>query len=220
MFRNQETYAFLEPRQTLQFSEYWMPVRKSGNRRADLAAWRASPDVMEDWSRGSMQSSQSRASVSISSGSQQVSREEIDLTRSGHGLVPPARTPRPSTPLRSRMPRRIVLLRRTKRLRLDSPSLRSRLDAPAIASLGPDQRRFDDWIPAGEEDELNGRVFRALDIVGTLRRFPDSFLAQKARDGDRSRLRFDEAEDLEPCHGRTFRHRGFLLPGDCLRRPG
>ncbi len=25
LFRNQETYAFLEPRQTLQFSEYWMP---------------------------------------------------------------------------------------------------------------------------------------------------------------------------------------------------
>ncbi len=27
LFRNQETYAFLQPRQTLQFSEYWMPVR-------------------------------------------------------------------------------------------------------------------------------------------------------------------------------------------------
>src|SRR5689334_6230860 len=27
LFRNQETYAFLEPRQTIRFSEFWMPVR-------------------------------------------------------------------------------------------------------------------------------------------------------------------------------------------------
>ena len=38
LFRNQETYAFLEPRQTLQFSEYWMPVREIGGiSRANLA---------------------------------------------------------------------------------------------------------------------------------------------------------------------------------------
>ena len=38
LFRNQETYAFLEPRQTLQFSEYWMPVREIGGiARANLA---------------------------------------------------------------------------------------------------------------------------------------------------------------------------------------
>ena len=38
LFRNQETYAFLEPRQMLQFSEYWMPVREIGGiSRANLA---------------------------------------------------------------------------------------------------------------------------------------------------------------------------------------
>jgi Flp pilus assembly protein TadD len=30
LFRNQETYAFLEPRQTLAFTEYWMPAREIG----------------------------------------------------------------------------------------------------------------------------------------------------------------------------------------------
>ena len=30
LFRNQETYAFLDPGQTIQFSEYWMPVRDTG----------------------------------------------------------------------------------------------------------------------------------------------------------------------------------------------
>src|SRR6266581_507846 len=37
LFRNQETYAFLEPRQTLRFTEYWMPVRETGGiSRANL----------------------------------------------------------------------------------------------------------------------------------------------------------------------------------------
>ena len=33
-FRNQETYAFLQPQQTIHFSEYWMPVRESAAFRA------------------------------------------------------------------------------------------------------------------------------------------------------------------------------------------
>src|SRR6266478_684337 len=38
LFRNQETYAFLEPRQTVAFTEYWMPVRETGGiSRANLA---------------------------------------------------------------------------------------------------------------------------------------------------------------------------------------
>src|SRR6185436_16575740 len=30
LFRNQETYAFLEPQETVRFSEYWLPVRDLG----------------------------------------------------------------------------------------------------------------------------------------------------------------------------------------------
>src|SRR6202008_4556141 len=38
LFRNQETYAFLEPRQTIKFSEFWMPVRDIGGiSRANLS---------------------------------------------------------------------------------------------------------------------------------------------------------------------------------------
>src|SRR5215510_1859264 len=38
LFRNQETYAFLEPRQHIAFTEYWMPVRGTGGiSRANLA---------------------------------------------------------------------------------------------------------------------------------------------------------------------------------------
>ena len=38
LFRNQETYAILEPRQAISFTEYWMPVRDTGGiSRANLA---------------------------------------------------------------------------------------------------------------------------------------------------------------------------------------
>jgi tetratricopeptide (TPR) repeat protein len=38
LMRNQETYAFLEPRQSIRFREYWMPVRAIGGiTRANLA---------------------------------------------------------------------------------------------------------------------------------------------------------------------------------------
>jgi tetratricopeptide (TPR) repeat protein len=38
LMRNQETYSFLEPRESLQFTEYWMPVRGTGGiARANLA---------------------------------------------------------------------------------------------------------------------------------------------------------------------------------------
>ncbi|MGD0362109.1 MAG: DUF5107 domain-containing protein [Bryobacteraceae bacterium] len=38
LFRNQETYAFLQPRQTIAFSEYWMPARGIGGiARANLS---------------------------------------------------------------------------------------------------------------------------------------------------------------------------------------
>ncbi len=38
LFRNQETYAFLQPRQVLHFSEYWMPAREIGGiSRANLS---------------------------------------------------------------------------------------------------------------------------------------------------------------------------------------
>ena len=33
LFLNQETYAFLEPRQTINFTEYWMPAREIGEFR-------------------------------------------------------------------------------------------------------------------------------------------------------------------------------------------
>ena len=46
LFRNQETYAFLEPEETIRFSEYWMPVRGIGG------ISRATPEGVLNLARG------------------------------------------------------------------------------------------------------------------------------------------------------------------------
>ena len=40
LFRNQETYAFLEPQEVIRFREYWMPVRGTDG------ITRANPDAV------------------------------------------------------------------------------------------------------------------------------------------------------------------------------
>ena len=60
LFRNQETYAFLEPQESVRFSEYWLPVRDLGGvtratrdavfhaERISPGRWRLSLDVTRD----------------------------------------------------------------------------------------------------------------------------------------------------------------------------
>ena len=82
LFRNQETYAFLQPRQTINFSEYWMPVRDIGGiTRANLSG--VASLVRRDHTLVvGFNANQPipKASISISSGSQQFFAENADLT--------------------------------------------------------------------------------------------------------------------------------------------
>ena len=83
LFRNQETYAFLEPRQVIHFSEYWMPVREIGGiSRANLAGVASLVAQGEQpWSSDSTRTRPfPQASVSISKGSRAVFHEKVDLT--------------------------------------------------------------------------------------------------------------------------------------------
>ena len=209
LFRNQETYAFLEPRQTLQFSEYWMPVREIGGiSRANLAG--VASLVRRNGSLiAAFNANQTipGATISISNGNQQVSQEKTDLApeRTWTHEVPGADSQAKYT-LEIKDARGIVLLRQTEGVYNWTAESEVKVGPqPAYHIPGPDQRSFDDWMQAGKEDELNGRVLRALDIYKeTLRRFPDSFLAQKAAGRlATSLLRFNEAKGyLESCHAR------------------
>ncbi len=209
LFRNQETYAFLEPRQTLQFSEYWMPVRGIGGiSRANLTGVvslaRHNGTLFTGFNANR---AIPQASVSISNGSQQVFQDKTDLAPAHawtHEI--PNADPQSKYTIDIKDAKGTTLLRQTEGLYDWTPESEIKVGPqPAYHIPDPDKRSFDDWMQAGKEDELNGRVLRALDIYKeALHRFPNSFLAQKAAGRlAASLLRFEEAKDyLEACHAR------------------
>ena len=69
---------------------------------------------------------------------------------------------------------------------------------PRITFPKPDKRTYDDWIQLGNEDELNGRTLKALEIYKeTLAKFPGGLQAGKAAGRvAASLLRFEEAKDF------------------------
>lgn len=209
LFRNQETYAFLEPRQTLQFSEYWMPVRELGGiSRADLMGV-ASLSRRKGSLIAGFNANQPipQVSVFISNGSHQVFQEKVDLAPEhvwSHEIA--NADAREKYTLEIRDAKGAVLLRQTEGVYDWAPESEIKVGPQTTYHIPePDKRSFDDWMEAGKEDELNGRVLRALDIYKeALRRFPDSFLAQKSAGRlAASLLRFEEAKGyLEACHAR------------------
>ncbi len=209
LFRNQETYAFLEPRQTLTFSEYWMPVRNIGGiARANLAG--VASLVRRDHTLVvGFNANQPipKASISISSGSQQFFAENADLTpeRTWTHEIPNVDS-QTKYSIEIKDAKGTTLLRQTEGVYDWTPEAEIKVGPQNSYRIPePDRRSFDDWIESGKEDELNGRTLRALDIYKeALRRFPDSFTAQKSAGRlAAALLRFEEAKGfLEVCHSR------------------
>jgi tetratricopeptide (TPR) repeat protein len=198
-FRNQETYAFLEPRETIRFSEFWMPVREIGGiSRANLAGvvslqrkantlvvgFNANQPILQ-------------ASVRILDGTQSLLNEKTDLF--------PERTWKHELPLPD--PRRkytfevldadgATLLRQTEDTYDWTPTNEIKVGPQTDDRTPlPDKRSEDDWIQLGKEQELNGQILSALRTYKDgLSRFPESFAAQKAAGRlAASMLRFLEA---------------------------
>src|SRR5262249_27551077 len=83
LFRNQETYAFLEPQQSVQFSEYWMPVREIGGvtRATPEAVLSLSRTAAHDLRAGLMVTrDQPRTQISVSCGGRPIASPRLDLT--------------------------------------------------------------------------------------------------------------------------------------------
>jgi len=179
LFRNQETYAFLEPRQTIAFDEYWMPARGIGGiARANLAG------VLNLTRRdgvlaASFNANQKmpQASIRMLQGTHVIAEQKIDLapeqtwTRefrdAGSG---------PCT-FELRDASGALLLRQVEggydwtpaaEIR---PGPQPRHDAPDAA-----HRTADDWVQLGKDQELDGSLLAAIGTYEDgLRRFPDSF---------------------------------------------
>jgi len=209
LFRNQETYAFMEPRQSIHFSEYWMPVREIGGiSRANLAG------VLSLERRGSTLVAGfnanrvlSKATVSILNGKNRVFSERVDLTPERawtHDLPAIDAQAKYTVEIQDAMGE--LLIRETEGEYDWTPESEIHVGPQTSYRLpDPERRTCDDWIQLAKGLELNGKNLQALDVYQeTIHRFPGTFTALKSAGRlTASLLRFDEAKTfLEQVHAR------------------
>jgi len=209
LFRNQETYAFLEPRQSIRFSEYWMPAREiSGISRANLAGVLGLVRQANTLVAGfNANQAIPRAKISILNGKKSLFSQTADLTPEHawtHEL--PLADPEAKYTLEIRDAGGATLIRQTEGEYNWTPESEIHIGSQHSYRIpDPDQRSYDDWLQLGKDQELNGKLLLALDTYKeALRRFPGSFAASKAAGRlAASLLRFEEAKEfLESAHTR------------------
>jgi tetratricopeptide (TPR) repeat protein len=185
LFRNQETYAFLEPRQTIHFSEFWMPVREIGGiTRANLAGVMSLRREGQDLLIGfNANQAIPGATVSVADGDKQVWSTHIDLSpeRTFLQKIPLVDTGRKYT-IEIHDRRGAVVMQQTEDHYDWSPASDINV-GPQKSYKIPDveSRTEDDWIRLGETQELNGRLLTALQTYDQLlKKNPQSYSALKA----------------------------------------
>jgi tetratricopeptide (TPR) repeat protein len=199
LFRNQETYAFLEPRQQINFSEYWMPVRGTGGiSRANLAGVVHLERKAEGLAVGlNVNRRVDRATLEIVDGSSIVSSEKISLS--------PERTWTKEVPIKSADRKYSFVLKDGEEKELLRQTEGEYDWAPeSEVKVGPQQnyrvpeeskRSEDDWLQLGKAQELDGDLLSAVETYQTaLQKVPSSYeLAKAAGRLDASLKRFEEA---------------------------
>jgi predicted Zn-dependent protease len=186
LYRNQETYAFLQPRQTIAFSEYWMPVREIGGvSRANLNA------VVNLGRKGSalqaglnVNRTFRSATIRISAGDHGIVSEKVDLApqRSWSREIPSAASEKYSLDLVDSGGN--VLIHHTEGEYDWTPAADIRVGPQPehrIPQASGNERSEDDWLELGTDQELNGEVIEAAQTYQhALKLFPASFQLQKA----------------------------------------
>ena len=164
LFRNQETYAFLEPQETIAFREFWMPVRRTGG------ITRANPDAVVriaraagDPKRLTVALNVSRAvragSLRVLDGARVVREEAFSLTPADalqreFADLPAA--PRYTVEVRDDGGR--LLLTHTEETFDMAPASEVTVGPTArLRTPPPDQRTDSDFVDLGRDQELNGK---------------------------------------------------------------
>ena len=185
IFRNQETYAFLQPRQTIHFSEYWMPAR-------DLGGFvRANLNGVLNMSRKdnalevAFNANQAfpGATVRISDGSTVVLSEKQDLAPEHtwkHEVASADNAGKYTVDILDASG--AVLIHQTEGEYDWTPKAdvhtgrQMHYPMPAAA-----ERTEDDWVQLGKDEELNGARLNALSNYNeALKKFPTSYTLQLA----------------------------------------
>ena len=209
LFRNQETYAFLEPRQTIRFSEFWMPVRDIGGiSRANLAGVVHLSREQGALNVGlNVNQTVTGATLRIARGDKTIFQEKAELAPQHTWTHEVANAdPQQKYTFELRDAKGTVLLVQTEGDYDWTPKDEVHVGPqPAYHIPEPERRSEDDWLQLGNNEELDGNPLGALQTYhGGLARFPESFALNKAAGRlCTSLLRFPEAKQyLEPVLAR------------------
>jgi tetratricopeptide (TPR) repeat protein len=210
LFRNQETYAFLEPRQTVAFTEYWMPVRETGGiSRANLAGVvhlrRRDATLVVSLN---VNRKVPDAAIQISDGTTQLLVEKLDLAPERtwqREIRIPDLGRKVSFELKGKQG--ALLLRQTEGEYDWTPEPEIKV-GPQVNYATPEEahRTEDDWLQFGKTEELDGNNLLAAQIYeSALAKFPASFELMKAAGRlDAALNRFESAVTrLAAAHGRN-----------------
>jgi tetratricopeptide (TPR) repeat protein len=189
LFRDQETYAWLQPQERIRFSEYWLPIRQLGG------LVRATPDAaLNLWRETAGDSTTVNVALNVTRGFPNASVE----LRGARGAVSSGRISlSPATTYRSRGriaahegPLTFTLRDRNGALVLThtegvydyTPDALIRTGAvPERRVAPPDQRTEGEWLEAAEELERGGAMLGALAAYRAgLAHFPSSLPLERA----------------------------------------
>jgi tetratricopeptide (TPR) repeat protein len=201
LFRNQETYAYLQPRQHISFTEYWMPVRELGGiTRANLSAV-VHLERENDALLISLNANQKvpGATLRVLDGDKVLLKETEDLRPDklwSKSVSLPDANRKYTFELTGKDG--AVLLRQTEDQYAWTDDSSIKLGPQLNYVIPPENSRTeDDWLQAGDDRELNGDKLAALDIfTAALKKFPTSFELQKAT--GRLLVSLKRLEDAEP----------------------
>lgn len=185
LFRNQETYAFLEPRESIHFSEYWMPVRGIGGiTRANLSGVlhlsRQDTTLVIGFNPNQPISG---AVISVADDHRRILSQSVDLTPErawSRQLKLPDVSQKCTIEIRDHTG---AVLMRQKEDQYDwTPASDVHVGPqPGYRVPDPDQRSEDEWLQVGQEQELNGKLLLALETYQQLlKKFPTSYSGMKA----------------------------------------
>jgi tetratricopeptide (TPR) repeat protein len=202
LFRNQETYAFLEPRQTIRFSEFWMPVRDIGGiSRANLTGVVHLDRQQQAMVIGlNVNEAIPQATLRILTGDHEVFQQKTDLSPQqtwSHRLEKADDQQKYTFELRDS--KGSLLLRQTEGQYDWTPAELIRTGPqPSFNIPDREHRTEDEWLQLGNEEELDGALLVALQTYrDALSRFPQSMQGRKAAGRlYASLLRHQEAKDL------------------------
>jgi tetratricopeptide (TPR) repeat protein len=202
LFRNQETYAFLDPGQTIRFSEFWMPVRGTGGiSRANKIG------VVSFQSHGSDVTAALNVNESITGAQIRLLQGSQILWQGSTNLAPEktwshvvaVKDPAAKVTFELRDHAGKMLLEHTDGKYDWDPVSTIHVGAQTIYRT-PDvaSRTESDWLKLGTDQELNGRTGLALETYQeALKKYPGSFSLQGAAGRLAASLqRYTEAESL------------------------